>query len=795
MKTRVRQFLLVTLLLLVLSQSPVCAGMPKLVLIQGQSRILTVNNLTRVAVGDQTIVDVAVVDSSQVILNPLQVGITSLHLWSSNSQQAYRVRVVADDGTLIKEYLTALNLPQVSAWFADKHLILEGQVATDKDKERAENLAAAYSDSVISLLQVPAANFERQLERELRRLISPEIELTVLNNTVILEGEVVEDSKRQLAIQIAETFNYRVLDLVEVTGSGETQSELEPADYAAQIQAVVGEGVQVFLIGETIFLEGFVDDEFNRQRAVAIAKAFGHPVVDLLQINHQPAEEEILVPDASLSEQSLLGEIEKLIDNPRLTLKIVYDCLIIEGEVSSQWEKDRAARIAGVAGLPVIDLIVIVPGENAQPPAEIPELDQSQLETLLAGTNISAHWINDTLVLEGTVRDEFDKTRAKLLGQAFTDHVIDLVRVLPPPVLNTSEPNLDFESELIQDIAAAVNEPGVSVSFYNDTIVLEGVVPDQKAKARAERLAAVFYQPVESFIQYPQPGVISAADQLAVHLNLPDVKITAVGTKLVLEGTVQTAQEHNRVLQIAELYGDVIDLLVVEKPEQVLLQVHIVELDRSAGEQLGVKWGSLIEGQLFANRVQFEEIAHIGSWQMNRSHILGAELTVLEKEGKAKLLAAPSLLTAVGEPASFLAGGEIPVVIQVGEQQMIEWIVYGVKLEILPTIVGDQIRIHVKPEVSSLDWQTSTRLQTSMPPLKTRRTDAIVNLEHGATAVIGGLIQHEESTQIEKIPILGDLPIIGALFRSTEYQERQTELVVFVTPWIVSEGVGTSDSR
>ena len=275
---------------------------------------------------------------------------------------------------------------------------------------------------------------------------------------------MVEDSKRQLAIQIAETFNYRVLDLVEVTGSGETQSELEPADYAAQIQAVVGEGVQVFLIGETIFLEGFVDDEFNRQRAVAIAKAFGHPVVDLLQINHQPAEEEILVPDASLSEQSLLGEIEKLIDNPRLTLKIVYDCLIIDGEVSSQWEKDRAARIAGVVGLPVIDLIVIVPGENAQPPAEIPELIKASLKLCLLG-QIFQHTGLTIQVLEGTVRDEFDKTRAKLLGQAFTDHVIDLVRVLPPPVLNTSEPNLDFESELIQDIAAAVNEPGVSVGF------------------------------------------------------------------------------------------------------------------------------------------------------------------------------------------------------------------------------------------------------------------------------------------------------------------------------------------
>lgn len=130
-----------------------------------------------------------------------------------------------------------------------------------------------------------------------------------------------------------------------------------------------------------------------------------------------------------------------------------------------------------------------------------------------------------------------------------------------------------------------------------------------------------------------------------------------------------------------------------------------------------------------------------------------------------------------------------------GDQQTIEWIVYGVKLEILPFIADEQIRIQIKPEVSSLDWQTSARLQTSMPPLRTRRTETVVNLKHGSTAVIGGLIQHEENNQIKKIPILGDLPIIGALFRSSEFQERQTELTVFVTPWIVSEGVSGDGTR
>ena len=176
----------------------------QLVLVQGQSRVLDLDDIIRVAVGDPNIVDVAAIDSKQLLLNPLSLGITSLHVWQKTKQHDYQLRVVADDGTLLSEFLTVLNLPQVSAWFAHGHLVLEGQVSSESEKERAEKLAGAYSDTVISLLHYPMESSTQQLERELRRLIAQEIRLTILKNTVILEGEVQDDAGRLFACRLVE---------------------------------------------------------------------------------------------------------------------------------------------------------------------------------------------------------------------------------------------------------------------------------------------------------------------------------------------------------------------------------------------------------------------------------------------------------------------------------------------------------------------------------------------------------------------------------------------------------------
>ncbi|MDI9450830.1 MAG: BON domain-containing protein [Limnochordia bacterium] len=809
------RFLLIVLSMQLLVSGSAFAYDEQLILVQGQSRILRLDDIVRAAVGDPAVVDVAAVDSQQLLLNPLRVGITSLHVWQRTRQKEYQLRVVADDGTLLQEFLTVLNLPHVSAWFAHGHLVLEGQVSSESEKERAEKLAGAYADAVISLLRHPTDDSSQQLKQELRRLIPPEIQLTFLQSTVILEGRAESDAERHLACRLAEALGYQVIDLIEVDSEPDAgiaapaapepedaDGAAEPAVLAAQIKEAIGDDLTVYIVGETVFLEGWAADSYRKERAAAIAKAFGMPVVDLIQVDEpepkpKPVEAE---PPEHVDDgaRQLVDQLNRLIANPAVSARIIHGYLILEGRVESEWEKTRTLLLAQVAGLPVIDLITV-----SSPIPDRPDLDavsvlagddppqppEKQLEELLEGTGVSARWIGGTLILEGAVEDEFAKTKAAALGEAFADKVVDLIRIRQPVEVVPLEPG-QFAELLVRDVAAALQEPGVTVRLYQDTLVLEGIVPDAKAKERAERLASVFYQPVISFIDYPQPGQVSSADQLAFHLGLESVRVTAVGTSLVLEGTVQNAREHSRVMQIAQLYGDVVDLLVVEQPEQVLLQVHVVELDRSAGTELGINWGSLIYGLNFiADVIQFEEVAHIGSWQMNRSHPLGAQLTALEKEGKAKLLAAPALLTVSGQPASFLAGGEIPLVLDFGDQQAVEWVEYGVKLNILPLVEGEQVRIHIQPEVSSIDWNTSDRLQSRNPALNTRRTDTTVNLEHGSTVVISGLIQRQESTEIKKIPILGDLPILGTLFRSKEYQDKQTELVIFVTPWIIGEEV------
>lgn len=210
------RFLLIVLSMQLLVSGSAFAYDEQLILVQGQSRILRLDDIVRAAVGDPAVVDVAAVDSQQLLLNPLRVGITSLHVWQRTRQKEYQLRVVADDGTLLQEFLTVLNLPHVSAWFAHGHLVLEGQVSSESEKERAEKLAGAYADAVISLLRHPTDDSSQQLKQELRRLIPPEIQLTFLQSTVILEGRAESDAERHLACRLAEALGYQVIDLIEV---------------------------------------------------------------------------------------------------------------------------------------------------------------------------------------------------------------------------------------------------------------------------------------------------------------------------------------------------------------------------------------------------------------------------------------------------------------------------------------------------------------------------------------------------------------------------------------------------
>lgn len=171
---------------------------------------------------------------------------------------------------------------------------------------------------------------------------------------------------------------------------------------------------------------------------------------------------------------------------------------------------------------------------------------------------------------------------------------------------------------------------------------------------------------------------------------------------------------------------------------------------------------------------------------------LNAQLTLLEQDGKASILAEPQLSTRSGYHASFLAGGEFPYSVATVNGVTVLFKPYGIKLDIEPKVGRNGvIRAVVDAEVSAIDASVST---TSGPALTSRRTETEFNVRNGETIVLSGLLQRAASTDIDKVPFLGDIPILGALFRSKRFQNKETELVVFVTPSIVdSRNPGLQD--
>ncbi|TIO23621.1 MAG: type II and III secretion system protein family protein, partial [Mesorhizobium sp.] len=157
----------------------------------------------------------------------------------------------------------------------------------------------------------------------------------------------------------------------------------------------------------------------------------------------------------------------------------------------------------------------------------------------------------------------------------------------------------------------------------------------------------------------------------------------------------------------------------------------------------------------------------------------------------ASVLAEPNLTAMSGEKASFLAGGEFPIpVLQENRQVSVEFRHFGVSLEFVPTVLSNnQINIHVTPEVSELSTQGAVQINgISVPAVSTRRADTVVELASGQSFAIGGLIRRNVNNDVRAFPWLGEMPILGPLFRSSSFQKEESELVILVTPYIVRPG-------
>jgi len=278
----------------------------------------------------------------------------------------------------------------------------------------------------------------------------------------------------------------------------------------------------------------------------------------------------------------------------------------------------------------------------------------------------------------------------------------------------------------------------------------------------------------------------------------------AMNGLVLLTGSVKSPDDVAEAGRITQaIVGDkttVINRLQTATPMQVMLTVRIAEVSRDLLKQMGVNLQSVngagsfgfARGRDFITDTGAITYSDTASTAFLAKKFLGlnftAALDLLETDGVVTTLAEPSLTAVSGETASFLAGGEFPIPIQQSlGTTTIEYKQYGVGLAFTPTVLGDgRISMRVRPEVSELTDAGSVKFGGyTIPAIATRRAETTVELGSGQSFVIGGLLKNVGNNSIDKTPWLGDLPIIGALFRSTQFRRQESELVIVVTPYLV----------
>ncbi len=276
----------------------------------------------------------------------------------------------------------------------------------------------------------------------------------------------------------------------------------------------------------------------------------------------------------------------------------------------------------------------------------------------------------------------------------------------------------------------------------------------------------------------------------SIHAAVPNssVKVGTVNGRVRLSGQVPDQNAMQKVLDIVAQYGSpaIINTITLVGGQQVNLEVRILEADRDAARQLGVEWSGT------AGPVQFGVGSGPGanSFSALVANIisggginLSVALNALETKGLVRTLAEPNLTTLSGVSASFLAGGQVPIRVPDNNGNVtLNYHDFGVKLVFTPLVLdGDRIQIHLTPEVSDIAGVTNAGDTT----FSTRNLDATVELRDGQSFSVAGLLQTSTTLSQNQIPWIGDVPVIGSLFKSSKYQKHDTEMVVIVTPRLV----------
>ncbi|TAM72636.1 hypothetical protein EPN44_15180 [bacterium] len=370
--------------------------------------------------------------------------------------------------------------------------------------------------------------------------------------------------------------------------------------------------------------------------------------------------------------------------------------------------------------------------------------------------------------------------------------------------------------EIVKVLRSSITAPGVSIVTFEHSLVLKGSVPDEASLQSLDDTVARFSKVLDTdhdtvvnvvSVAHPMGGLASRLTAIpgakGVRIDRDEKGNVIVSGPVTDRATAQKVLDGVRGLAGPYLAvdGKVVDRLEVESVSQIDVKVYVLELDRTALNQLGIRLQAAVEspqGLVFTppffpiveNPQQVGSVGkalNIGGFF--RTAFLAPTLDLLLSSGHGRILSSPDLVAMPGHDATFLVGGEIPIPFSSGLGQVsVVYKEFGVKLNVTPSLLGNgDVDTKVAPEVSELDFQDGVQISGfTIPALKTSRLSTEVITQPGQSIIMGGLLRRVEQRNIQRVPLLGDLPILGKLFRSTRYQADDSDVVFVMTPEIVT---------
>ncbi len=431
-----------------------------------------------------------------------------------------------------------------------------------------------------------------------------------------------------------------------------------------------------------------------------------------------------------------------------------------------------------------------------------------QAEIGLPGVTVRA--VRDTLFLEGGVSSVVALQRASAIAGVYTARTRNLLTILPPA---ESAPALTLAQTYAALLTDSLAGTGVKVQVVDDkTIALTGqyashiAAPSSSSGASPAR-ARKTIKPKRA--RQGADGAEAAPDESA-----PVIDLKEAAPRRPADGTPRDPLD--RLIESLPPELKVVDLVNLgSRPtRQILVHAKIIDINRNASKSLGVSWGTISSsasrgGDIYALAPQpilFGQISgqqagangggFLSGGPVTRVYPLAAQLDALVGENKARVLSEPSLMVLDGSEGSILVGGEIPVPVAQSSSGTngssasvsIEYKQYGVRLSVGAAIVGDGVvELTVTPEVSDLNYAATVQIGGNViPSLTVRRATSTLQMADGETLVIGGLYSSTTSREVERIPLLSQIPVLGEFFKHTVTRKAEDELLILIQPEIVT---------